>query len=97
MRAECFSALNGPRYPPGHELTSLEIIGPTGAPPLMVVRSIVPHPEDGRWSRYLDGVQQLFERIDQDAEHAIHKRFDSSTSMPLESRRTTKASTDRDR
>lgn len=53
MRKECFTATHAPRYGPGHAQTSLEIIGPSGRPPLMGVRSITAHAEDGRWSWHL--------------------------------------------
>lgn len=76
MSIDCFTATHAPRYGPGHAQTSLEIIGPTGTPPLMYVRSITAHAEDGRWSWYVNGEPQPFERVERYSERLVRKRFD---------------------
>jgi len=76
MNIECFTATHAPRHGPGHAQTGLSIIGPSGRPPLMGVRSITAHAEDGRWSWHLYGEQQPFEKVDRYSERMIRKRFD---------------------
>jgi hypothetical protein len=76
MNVECFIATHAPKYGPGHAQTGLVILGPTGDPPLMGVRSIVAHAEDGRWSWHLHGTPQPFERPERYSARKIRDRFD---------------------
>jgi hypothetical protein len=73
---ECFIATNAPRYGPGHAQTGLSILGPSGVPPLMMVRSVVAHTEDGRSSWRLEGPEQPFERSDRYRAPRVRDRFD---------------------
>ena len=76
MNVDCYIATHAPRYGPGHAQTSLEIVGPSGEPPLMGIRSITAHAEDGRWSWHLWGRAQPFERTDRYSERLVKNRFD---------------------
>ena len=78
---ECFTATHAPRHGPGHAQTSLQIFGPTGLPPLMGVRTITAHSEDGRWTWDLYGQEQSFERVDRYRDRMIRKRFDRQLLM----------------
>ena len=76
MNVECFIATHAPKFGPGHAQTGLQILGPTGDPPLMEVRTIVAHAEDGRWSWHLHGTPQPFERPERYSARKIRDRFD---------------------
>lgn len=62
MLATCVTAVHMPRYGPGHASTQLVLEGPSGEPPLMAIRSLAAHCEDGRWSWHEWGKVQPFER-----------------------------------
>ena len=46
---------------PPHASTQFQLIGPTGEPPRLYVRTLAAHCEDGRWKWYANGRQQPFE------------------------------------
>ena len=76
LGVRCAVASCVPRYGPGHEQTQLEIFGPTGAPPLMYVRSISAAATDGRWEWYTSGSPLAFEDTERYAARLVKKRFD---------------------
>jgi hypothetical protein len=45
----------------GHASTQLQLLGPEGEPPLLYVRTLAAHAEDGRWSWDASGVLLPFE------------------------------------
>ena len=78
MAVECCIATHSPSYGPGHAQTSLEVLGPNGTPPLMYVRSITAHAEDGRWSWRTSGEPQAFEDVERYNARRIRDRFPRS-------------------
>lgn len=62
LGAKCVTAVHMPKYGPGHASTQLMLEGPGGEPPLMAIRSLAAHCEDGRWSWHEWGKVQQFER-----------------------------------
>jgi hypothetical protein len=78
MDVECCIATHSPSYGPGHAQTSLEVLGPNGTPPLMYVRSITAHAEDGRWSWRTSGEPQAFEDVERYNARRIRDRFPRS-------------------
>ena len=61
MSATCITAVHMPPYGPGHASTQLWLQGPGGEPPLMYIRTLAAHCEDGRWSWHESGEIQPFE------------------------------------
>lgn len=49
---------------PPHASTQFELLGPTGEPPLLYVRTVSAHCEDGRWRWYEHGEVQPFEQVE---------------------------------
>lgn len=64
MEARCATAVHMPKYGPGHASTQFLLDGPDGQPPLMGIRSLAAHCEDGRWSWYEWGAAQPFEHVE---------------------------------
>ena len=73
---DCVVAMHSPLYGPGHASTQLSLLGPSGKPPLMYVRAIAAHAEDGRWSWYESGEVQRFEDPERYKARRIRDRFD---------------------
>jgi hypothetical protein len=67
---------HSPRYGPGHAQTQLELMGPSGVPPLMYIRSISATAEDGRWLWEADGDVLDFEAVDRYSARRVKDRFD---------------------
>lgn len=64
MEARCVTAVHIPKYGPAHASTQFLFEGPDGQPPLMGIRSLAAHCEDGRWSWHEWGAAQPFERLE---------------------------------
>lgn len=62
LDATCVTAVNVPRYGPGHASTQFLLQGPAGRPPLMAIRTLAAHCQDGRWSWHESGIVQPFEQ-----------------------------------
>ncbi len=60
--ARCVTAVHKPRHGPGHSSTQFVLHGPDGDPPLMGVRSLAAHCENGRWIWHEGGRLQPFEK-----------------------------------
>ena len=73
---QCVVASAVPRYGPGHEQTQLEVLGPTGEPPLMYLRSLSATATDGRWEWYESGTPFAFEQRDRYSARRKRDRFD---------------------
>lgn len=69
-------AAHVPRYGPGHQATSLEVLGPDGEPPLMSVRTISASATDGRWEWHALGEPLDFEQRDRYEARRVRDRFD---------------------
>jgi hypothetical protein len=76
LDVQCVVASAVPRYGPGHEQTQLEVLGPTGEPPLMYIRSLSATATDGRWEWYESGTPYEFERRDRCTARRKRDRFD---------------------
>ena len=76
MAANCVTATHIPKYGPGHASTQLVMEGPTGEPPLMGIRSLAAHCEDGRWSWHEWGTVQPFERLERYGARLKRDRLD---------------------
>lgn len=76
LDVRCVVASAVPRYGPGHEQTQLEVLGPTGEPPLMYVRSVSATATDGRWEWYESGTPFEFEQRDRYSARRKRDRFD---------------------
>lgn len=76
LGVRCVVALHAPPYGPGHAATQLEVMGPGGEPPLMHVRALSAHAEDGRWGWYESGTPYPFEETDRYARRRKRDRFD---------------------
>lgn len=59
-----------------HASTQLQLLGPQGAPPLLYVRTLAAHCEDGRWSWHADGEPQPFEEPSRYESRRIRDRLD---------------------
>jgi hypothetical protein len=68
-----------PRYGPGHQATQLEVLGPSGKPPLMYVRSISATATDGRWEWHASGDPLPFENVRQYHARRVRDRLDRAT------------------
>lgn len=76
LEVACVVACHVPRYGPGHEQTQLEVLGPSGDPPLMYLRSISATATDGRWEWYESGTPFEFEDRERYAAGRKRDRFD---------------------
>lgn len=72
----CVTAEHAPKHGPGHAATQLWIQGPEGEPPLMSIRTLTAHCQDGRWSWYESGDVQPFEQPDRYRARRIRDRLD---------------------
>lgn len=63
------------RRPP-HASTQFQLIGPTGEPPLLYVRTLAAHCEDGRWRWQTHGRPQAFELPDHYLARRVRDRLD---------------------
>jgi hypothetical protein len=76
LRCDCLVATHTPLSGPGHASTQLWLMGPSGEPPLMHVRTIAAHAEDGRWSWMTNGPVQPFEKPKRYEARRVRDRFD---------------------
>lgn len=76
MGARCIIATHMPLFGPGHAATQLELLGPDGEPPLMYVRTLAAHAEDGQWSWHVSGREQPFERPQRYLSRRVRDRLD---------------------
>lgn len=76
LKVRCVVASSVPRHGPGHAQTQLEVMGPTGVPPLMEIRSISATATDGRWGWDAGGEPFPFEDTDRYAARLTQDRFD---------------------
>lgn len=76
MGVRCAIAGRSPRYGPGHEQTQFELLGPSGEPPLMYIRSISATATDGRWEWFVSGDPLAFEHAERYFARRIKDRFD---------------------
>lgn len=76
MNVECVTAQHAPRHGPGHAATQLWMQGPGGEPPLMSVRTLSAHCQDGRWRWYESGELQPFEASARYGARRIRDRLD---------------------
>ncbi len=76
LGATCVTAVHIARYGSGHAGTQLILAGPGGEPPLMYLRSLATHCEDGRWSWYESGAIQPFERPERYSARLKRDRLD---------------------
>jgi hypothetical protein len=76
LGCDCVVATHAPPYGPGHASTQLWMMGPDGEPPLMNVRTLAAHAEDGRWSWVTSGPLQPFENPERYTARRIKDRFD---------------------
>lgn len=75
LEVTCVTAQHAPKHGPGHAATQLWLQGPGGAPPLMGIRDISAHCQDGRWSWHTFGEVQSFERPEMYDVRKIRDRF----------------------
>lgn len=61
---------------PPHASTQFELLGPDGDPPLMYVRSLAAHCEDGRWTWHASGQLQPFEHVERYGRRRVRDRLD---------------------
>jgi hypothetical protein len=61
LGVHCVIAIHMPRTKVGHASTQLQLLGPEGEPPLLYVRTLAAHAEDGRWSWETSGAPLPFE------------------------------------
>lgn len=76
LDVECVVACVAPRYGPGHEQVQLEVLGPTGEPPLGYVRTLSAAATDGRWRWHESGTPFAFEHAERYALRRKRDRFD---------------------
>lgn len=75
LGVRCVVASAVPPYGPGHEQTQLEVLGPTGEPPLMYVRSLSATATDGSWEWSESGTPFKFEQRDRYSARRKRDRF----------------------
>jgi hypothetical protein len=75
MGVSAVIATHQPKVPVGHASTQFELFGPDGDPPLMYVRTLAAHAEDGRWSWLESGTPQEYERTERYTERLKRKRL----------------------
>lgn len=61
---------------PPHASTQFQLLGPTGDPPLLYVRTLAAHCEDGRWQWEAEGDVQPFEHPERYSERRVRDRLD---------------------
>lgn len=76
LGTDCAVAIHAPPDDVGHASTQLWLLGPAGDPPLMYIRTIAAHAEDGRWTWDDLGTVQPFERVERYKARRIRDRFD---------------------
>jgi hypothetical protein len=76
LEARCVVAQHIGPYGPGHAATQLWLMGPDGVPPLMHVRTLSAHAEDGRWSWYERGTPQGWEATERYTARSKRQRLD---------------------
>jgi hypothetical protein len=76
LGARCVVAEHAPRYGSGHAAIQLEVIGPDGEPPLMIVRALSATATDGRWEWHESGTPFPFERTERYLARLTRDRFD---------------------
>ena len=76
LEVQCVIAAAVPRYGPGHEQTQMEVLGPTGEPPLMYRRTLSATATDGRWEWHESGTPYDFEDRDRYTARRKRERFD---------------------
>lgn len=69
-------AVHHPPTPPGHASTQFQLFGPDGEPPLMYLRTLAAHAEDGRWTWDVSGVPQPYERPERYTRRLKRERLD---------------------
>lgn len=79
LNTVCVGAEHTDRYGPGHAAAQLWLQGPHGEPPLMYVRTLSAHCQDGRWSWHTSGTVQEFERPERYERRRIADRLDRPT------------------
>lgn len=79
LNTVCVGAQHSQRHGPGHAATQLWLQGPDGEPPLMYVRTLSAHCQDGRWSWHTSGTIQDFEKSERYERRRIAERFDRAT------------------
>lgn len=75
----CVGAQHTDRYGPGHAATQFWLEGPDGVPPLMYIRTLSAHCNDGRWSWHASGAVQDFEQPERYEQRRISDRLDRAT------------------
>ena len=78
LGVECVTAQHAPMHGPRHAATQLWLQGPLGEPPLMYVRTLSAHCQDGRWRWRTSGEVQWFEDADRYRARNIRDRLDRS-------------------
>ena len=76
LNVDLVTAQHAPMHGPGHAATQLWLQGPTGKPPLMSIRTLSAHCQDGRWSWHESGDVQPFEEPTRYGERRIRDRLD---------------------
>ena len=66
---------------PPHASTQSELIGPSGVPPLLYVRTLAAHCENGRWKCVAEGAVQPFEKVERYAKRRVQDRLDRALLM----------------
>lgn len=79
LNTVCVGAQHTDRHGPGHAATQLWLQGPGGEPPLMYIRTLSAHCQDGRWSWRASGQLQDFEHPERYESGRIAQRLDRST------------------
>lgn len=79
LKTACVSAQHKDPYGPGHAATQLWLQGPGGKPPLMYIRTLSAHCQDGRWSWHSSGTLQDFEQPERYTRRSIAQRLDRAT------------------
>ena len=79
LNTVCVGAQHTDRYGPGHAATKLWLQGPDGEPPLMNIRTLSAHCQDGRWSWHASGAVQNFERPERYEKRKVAHRLNRST------------------
>lgn len=75
----CVGAQHTDRYGPGHAATQFWLEGPDGEPPLMYIRTLSAHCQDGRWSWHTSGSVQDFEQPERYEQRRVSDRLDRAT------------------
>ncbi|MCP4305595.1 MAG: hypothetical protein GY788_12090 [bacterium] len=79
LNTVCVGAQHTDRHGPGHAATQLWLEGPNGEPPLMYIRTLSAHCQDGRWSWHTSGIMQDFEQPERYERRRISQRLDRTT------------------